>query len=81
MFAQSRAYGEAFDVECELTNQETSTNLYSIAEIAERMNLNLKSDIYPLAEHLLYSQRVKVIDVVGPRLRGIYLPDTTSERS
>jgi hypothetical protein len=45
------------------------------------MNLSLKYDLYPLAEHLVWTQQAKIIDPIGPKLRTSYLPDTTRNRA
>lgn len=51
-----------------------------LAEISERLNLNLEDEIYPLARYLIYTRHAKLIDVIEPRLRNVFLPDTTSNK-
>lgn len=43
--------------------------------------MDLELELYPTAQYLVFTQRVKVIDVIRPSLRNIFLPDTTSELS
>ncbi|KAG8859521.1 hypothetical protein FRB96_004405 [Tulasnella sp. 330] len=46
----------------------------SLSDIAALLDLDLDSEVYPMARMLVYNRRAKIIDVVPPSLKNIYAP-------
>lgn len=52
--------------------------LYQIAAFLE---MDLESEVYPLARYLIHIRKVKLIDVVRKTLRNVFIPESTSGKS
>lgn len=48
--------------------------LYRLSDIAALQDLDLDSEVYPMARLLVYNRKAKIIDVVPLSLKNIYAP-------
>ncbi|KAG9001771.1 hypothetical protein FRB94_000647 [Tulasnella sp. JGI-2019a] len=46
----------------------------SLSDIAALLDLDLDSEVYPMARLLVYHRKAKIIDVIPPSLKNIYAP-------
>lgn len=52
-----------------------------LIDIATQLDMDLELEVYPLVRFLVFIQRVKIVDVIRPKLGNVFLPNTTTERS
>lgn len=51
--------------------------IHRLSDIAALLDLDLDSEVYPMARMLVYNRKAKIIDVVPPSLKNIYAPPSS----